>query len=47
MEKIIISGFADEISPELDKQLQVVRELGMDHISLRSADGKGIAEYTA
>ena len=47
MEKIISSGFADEISPELDKQLQVVRELGMDHISLRSADGKGIAEYTA
>ena len=47
MEKIIISGFADEISPDLDKQLKVVRELGMDHISLRSADGKGIADYTA
>lgn len=47
MEKIIISGFADEISPDFDKQLQVVRELGMNHISLRSADGKGIADYTA
>lgn len=47
MEKIIISGFADEISPEFDKQLKVVRELGMNHISLRSADGKGIADYTA
>lgn len=47
MEKIMISGFADEISPELDKQLEVVRELGMDHISFRSADGKGIADYTA
>lgn len=47
MEKVIISGFADEISPDFDKQLDVVRELGMNHISLRSADGKGIAEYTA
>lgn len=47
MEKIIISGFSDEISPDFDKQLEVVRELGMNHISLRSADGKGIADYTA
>ena len=47
MSKIIISGFADEISSDFDKQLEVVRELGMDHISLRSADGKGIADYTA
>lgn len=47
MEKIIISGFSDEISPDFNKQLEVVRELGMNHISLRSADGKGIADYTA
>lgn len=44
--KIVISGFADEISAQLDEQLKVVTELGMDHISLRAADGKGIAEYT-
>lgn len=44
--RIIISGFADEIDPMLDVQLKVVRELGMDHICLRAADGKGIAEYT-
>ena len=44
MSIIIISGFADEISSDFDKQLEVVRELGMDHISLRSADGKGIAD---
>lgn len=43
---IMISGFADEIAPELDKQLEVVRALGMQHICLRAADGKGIADYT-
>ncbi len=44
--KIIISGFADEISAQLDEQLKVVTDLGMNYISLRAADGKGIAEYT-
>ena len=44
--KIIISGFADEIDPQLDVQLKVVKELGMDHICFRAADGKGVAEYT-
>ncbi len=45
-DKIIISGFADEIDPQLDVQLKVVKGLGMDHICLRAADGKGIAEYS-
>ena len=45
-EKIIISGFADEIHPDLDVQLKVVKELGMEHICLRAADRKGIADYT-
>lgn len=45
-DNIQISGFADEISSDFDEQLRVVRELGMKYISLRSADGKGIAEYT-
>ena len=43
---IIISGFSDEISAQLDEQLKVVTGLGMNYISLRAADGKGIAEYT-
>ena len=47
MEKIMISGFSDEISADFDEQLKVVSELGMEYISLRTADGKGIAEYTA
>ncbi len=45
-EKIIISGFADEIDPQLDVQLKVVRDLGMEYICFRAADGKGVAEYT-
>ena len=46
IENVIISGFADEIHPNLDEQLKVVKALGMDHICLRAADGKGVAEYT-
>lgn len=46
MNKIIISGFSDEIDKCFDIQLKTATTLGMDHICLRSADGKGIAEYT-
>lgn len=46
MDPIVISGFADEIHPDLDQQLKVVKELGMHYICLRAADGKGIADYT-
>lgn len=46
MNGIFISGFADEISPSLDVQLSCLTALGMQHLSLRSADGKGIADYT-
>lgn len=46
MEGIWISGFADEISSSFDEQLAVVTRLGMKYISLRSADGKNVADYT-
>ena len=46
MDKIYISGFSDEISANFDEQLATVKKLGMTHISLRAADGKGIADYT-
>lgn len=45
-ENIIISGFADEIDKDLVKQMEIVTKLGMKYISLRSANGKGIADYT-
>ncbi len=38
----ILSGFGDEISPNLDKQLDVMEKLGMKHLELRSVDGKGV-----
>ena len=47
MEKIMISGFSDEISSDFDEQLRVVTGLGMEYISLRTADGKSIADYSA
>ena len=46
LDNIIISGFADEIDMNLDEQLRVVKELGMNYICVRAADGKGIADYT-
>lgn len=45
-EKIYISGFSDEISSDFTEQLETVTRLGMHYISLRAADGKGIADYT-
>ena len=37
---------ADEISADFVTQLKTVTQLGMHYISLRAADGKGIADYT-
>ena len=45
-DKILISGFADEIDNDFTKQLETVTSLGMRYISLRSADGINIADYT-
>lgn len=45
-DKILISGFADEICDDFREQLETVTQLGMHHISLRSANKKGIADYT-
>ena len=37
--KIIISGFADEIAPQLSNQINVIRKLGISHIEMRGVDG--------
>ncbi|HSP47680.1 MAG TPA: sugar phosphate isomerase/epimerase, partial [Clostridiaceae bacterium] len=44
--RIRFSGFSDEISSDLDVQLEEVTALGMSYISLRGIDGKNIGEYT-
>ena len=43
---IKISGFSDEISDSLNKQIEVVKRLGMDYISIRGVDGKSINDYS-
>lgn len=45
-QNLMISGFSDEISSELDTQLDVVAKLGMKYISLRGIDGKNIGDFT-
>lgn len=45
MDKIIISGFSDEISPDFDEQLAAINEWGISHIELRSADGVNVSDF--
>lgn len=44
--QIQLSGFSDEISPDFDKQMQVISQLGMKYIEIRGVDGKNITELT-
>ncbi len=46
MSKITISGFYDEISGSLEKQIAVLHELGEHYMCPRNVDGKNIADYT-
>lgn len=41
-----ISCFADEIASALDRQIEVMRDLGIHWMELRSADGRGVAGFT-
>ncbi|RJR12302.1 sugar phosphate isomerase/epimerase [Candidatus Parcubacteria bacterium] len=43
---ITLTGFADEISPELDIQLDVLESQGIRHLELRSVWGKNVAHLT-
>ncbi len=45
MKVLQISGFSDEISSDFTLQLQTVAKLGMRHIALRSAGGRGVETY--
>ena len=46
MLKYQLSGFADEISPELDVQMDVLDSLGIRFIEARRVDGKNLCDYT-
>lgn len=45
MKNIMISGFADEIDADLNKQIEVIKRLGISHIEMRGVNGKGLVEY--
>jgi len=45
-DRIMISGFSDEIDSDFERQLKTVTELGMNYISLRSAYDKNISAYS-
>ena len=40
-----ISCFADEIGPDMDTQIALLKELGIAWIEFRSGDGIGVADY--
>lgn len=44
--KLIISGFADEISNDLSTQIEVLNKLGIDYMSIRGVDGRNIGDYS-
>ena len=46
MSRFIISGFSDEISPNIDEQIEGVKQLGLTHLVLRFIDGQNIADLT-
>ena len=41
-----LSGFADEIDPSLDTQIEVMQRTGVSHFELRSIDGTNILQFT-
>jgi sugar phosphate isomerase/epimerase len=42
---VILSGFADEISPDLETQLEVLAEQSIRHLELRSAWSVNVADF--
>jgi sugar phosphate isomerase/epimerase len=42
-----LSAFADEISPELDDQIRVCREIGVTHVELRNVRGVNVLDFDA
>lgn len=44
--RLVISGFGDEISDDLETQLEVMTDLGLSHLDLRSLNGTNVLELT-
>lgn len=46
LENSILTGFADEIHQDIEIQINLLKTLGQNYLELRSANNKGVAEYT-
>lgn len=46
MNNFIITGFADEIDPQMHKQYDLLKKLGISNIELRGVNGKNVSELT-
>lgn len=46
MYQFILSGFADEIHPNLDVQLAALKKLRISHIEMRGVNGKNLSDCT-
>ena len=44
--RIIITGFADEICADLMKQIEVVKSLGIAHIEMRGVNGRPLVDHS-
>lgn len=42
----VLSGFGDEITAELDQQLDALRRMDIQHLELRGAWGKNVLDFT-
>lgn len=43
---VVLSGFADEIDADLNKQIEVLHKLKMNYVEMRGVNGKGLVEHT-
>ena len=46
MSNFVLSAFADEISPKLSEQIDVLLKTNVRHIELRGIDGKNVSKFT-
>ncbi|MGM0126108.1 hypothetical protein IGI37_003509 [Enterococcus sp. AZ194] len=46
MNNFTITGFADEISPNFEEQVRVLKKNQISHIEIRGIDGKNVSDFT-
>jgi sugar phosphate isomerase/epimerase len=46
LKNCVISGFADEIDSDVDKQIGLLKELGISNVEFRSGYGINVADYS-